>query len=138
MKPLILPILVCTAAWAQVADNPAALQREGADQREAIKVHDHIFLALGFGNTFLVTTPGGNVVIDTSSPVPARRHVKLLTAASAAPVRCIVLTHGHGDHAGGLSQWKTPTTQVIAQRNHVEFMNYQTRLQGFFALRNAA
>jgi alkyl sulfatase BDS1-like metallo-beta-lactamase superfamily hydrolase len=34
--------------------------------------------------------------------------------------------------------WKEAGTQVIAQKNHVEFMNYQARLNGFFARRNAA
>jgi hypothetical protein len=43
-----------------------------------------------------------------------------------------------GDHTGGVRLWKQDQTQVIAQKNHVEFMNYQTRLNGFFARRNAA
>src|SRR5204863_8823946 len=33
---------------------------------------------------------------------------------------------------------KQPRTQIIAQKNHVEFMNYQTRLAGFYQRRNAA
>jgi alkyl sulfatase BDS1-like metallo-beta-lactamase superfamily hydrolase len=34
--------------------------------------------------------------------------------------------------------WKEPGTQIIAQRNYTEFVNYVTRLEGFFAPRNAA
>jgi alkyl sulfatase BDS1-like metallo-beta-lactamase superfamily hydrolase len=110
----------------------------GSDQREALKVRDGIYQAIGFGNTFLVTTPEGNVIIDTSMPRPAQRHLKLLKAVSAAPVKYIILTHGHGDHTGGVPLWKEVGTEIIAQQEHVEFMHYQKRLAGFFARRNAA
>ena len=73
----------------------------GAGQREAIRLTDNIWQASGFGNTFLITTPEGNVIIDTSSAAPAQDHVKLLKAKSAAPVKYIILTHAHGDHTGG-------------------------------------
>ena len=86
----------------------------------------------------MVTTPEGNVIIDTSMPQVARRHQRLLKAVSGAPVRYIILTHGHGDHTGGVALWKEPGTHVVAQRNHVEFLNYQKRLENFFAIRNAA
>jgi alkyl sulfatase BDS1-like metallo-beta-lactamase superfamily hydrolase len=116
-------------------DNPL---RTGENQQEALRVNDAISLAYGFGNTFLVTTSDGNVVIDTSSIVRAPRARQLLQKQSAGPVKYIILTHGHGDHTGGVPLWKGPDTQVIAQKQHYEFINYQTRLAGFFAERNAA
>ncbi len=68
----------------------------------------------------------------------APRHKKLLEPLVKGPVRWIVLTHAHGDHTGGVALWKQPGTRVLAQRQHVEFMHYQARLEGFFAARNAA
>ncbi len=53
-------------------------------------------------------------------------------------MKYIILTHGHGDHTGGVGLWKEPGTEVIAQKNQVEFLNYQERLNRFFALRNSA
>jgi len=136
---MLLTTLVCLFSFAQeIPDNPVTLTREGLDRTEAVQITDHIFRAVGFGNTFLVTTSEGNVVIDTSSANVAPLHVKLLKAKSAAPVKYIILTHGHGDHTGGVALWKEAGTQVIAQKNIVEFLNYQTRLAGFFAERNAA
>jgi alkyl sulfatase BDS1-like metallo-beta-lactamase superfamily hydrolase len=130
--------LTARAVFAQLGANPLTPLREGLDRKEAVKITDNIYQAVGFGNTFLVTTPEGNVIIDTSSVLAAPLHVKLLKARSAAPVKYIILTHGHGDHTGGVALWKEPGTQVIAQRNQVEFLNYQERLNRFFALRNSA
>ena len=130
--------LAPAAALAQVqigVDNPL---RTGEGQQAALRVNDAIYLAYGFGNTFLVTTAAGNVVVDTSSVVRAPRARELLRRENAGPIKYIVLTHGHGDHTGGVPLWKGADTQVIAQKEHYEFINYQTRLAGFFAERNAA
>ncbi|MGH8236252.1 MAG: MBL fold metallo-hydrolase [Steroidobacteraceae bacterium] len=116
-------------------DNPL---RTGEGQQAAVRVNDAIYLAYGFGNTFLVTTSAGNVVIDTSSVVRAPRAKELLQRENAGAIKYIVLTHAHGDHAGGVPLWKAADTQVIVQKEHYEFVNYQTRLAGFFAERNAA
>src|SRR5690242_2180873 len=127
-----LAIFIALAATAAGQNSPLGA---GRDQREALKVNEAIYQATGFGNTFLVTTPAGNVIIDTSSPNSAPRHLKLLKAVSQAPVKYIILTHGHGDHIGGVAQWKGPGTEIIAQRQSVEFAHYQHRLQGFYARR---
>ncbi|MDQ6758540.1 MAG: alkyl/aryl-sulfatase [Acidobacteriota bacterium] len=135
-----VPVFAALLLKAQdpMPENPATLIQQGADQKEALRIHPAIYQAIGFGNTFLVTTSAGNVIIDTSMPGPAQRHVKLLKAVNDGPVKYIVLTHGHGDHTGGVRLWKQPGTKVIAQKNHTEFIDYQTRLSSFFALRNAA
>ena len=118
-----------------VANNPSELMRVGD---KVIKINEAISMVQGFGNTFMITTSEGNVIIDTSSVFHARKHHQLLTAENKSPVKYIILTHGHGDHTGGVPLWKETGTQIIAQKHHVDFMNYQTRLAGFYAKRNAA
>ena len=135
---ITLSAIASLRLFAQLSSNPVSPLREGLDRKEAFKITDNIYQAIGFGNTFLVTTPAGNVIIDTSSVVAAPLHVKLLKARSAGPVKYIILTHGHGDHTGGVPLWKEPGTEVIAQRNQTEFLNYQERLNRFFAIRNSA
>ncbi|MEW6126920.1 MAG: alkyl sulfatase dimerization domain-containing protein [Acidobacteriota bacterium] len=147
MKPLkifsqiVLLLIAFNFVFAQqeqMADDPLVLLRTGQDQKKALQVNEAIFQAIGFGNSFMVVTPAGNVIIDTSIAFNAARHKQLLTAESNAPIKYIILTHAHGDHIGGISAWKQPGTQIIAQKKHVDFQNYQARLNRFFALRNAA
>ena len=99
---------------------------------------DSIWMAPGFGNTFLIITTDGNVIVDTSIAPNAPRHRELLRKVSDAPVRYILLTHGHGDHNGGVATWKEAGTEVVAQREYAEILHYQNRLRGFFGRRNAA
>jgi glyoxylase-like metal-dependent hydrolase (beta-lactamase superfamily II) len=117
---VIVFVLASIRALAQLGSNPLSPLREGLDRKEAVKITDNIFEAIGFGNTFLVRTQEGNVIIDTSSVLAAPLHVKLLKARSAAPVKYIILTHGHPDHTGGVALWKQPGTEVIAQSHQVE------------------
>ncbi len=95
-------------------------------------------VAVPQSNTFFVVTPDGNVVIDTSGPAGALVHQRMLTAVSAAPIKAIVLTHGHGDHTGGVARWRQSGTEVVTHRSFPEFLQYQRRLAGFFGTRNAA
>jgi len=133
-------ILLLTSSMAMsgqqgMAQNPADLTRVG---NKVIKVNDAISMVEGFGNTFLLSTTDGNVIIDTSIAAHAQKHKPLLSAENKGPIKYIVLTHGHGDHTGGVALWKEPGTQIIAQKNHVEFTHYQARLGSFYARRNAA
>jgi len=136
---IVFPLIGAVTAQADVS--PLSLNdysRLGAQQTAATKVNDHIYMGLGFSNTFLVLTDDGNVVIDTSSAISARKHHQLLREVSPAPVRYIVLTHAHHDHTGGVSLWKEPQTQIVAQRKFIEMDRYQTRLSGYLSKTGAA
>ena len=105
---------------------------------KVVKISDSISMVRTTANVYLVTTPAGNVVIDTAMKDLAGEAKQLLSAENRGPTKYIILTHGHADHIGGISLWKEPGTQIIAQRNYVELVNYVARLEGFFAPRNAA
>src|SRR5579871_4032787 len=89
------------------------------DHAKVVKINDSIYMAPMGSNVYLVTTPDGNVVIDTAPARDAQEARELLRAVSQAPVKYIILTHGHADHIGGIDLWKQPETEIIAQRNYV-------------------
>jgi alkyl sulfatase BDS1-like metallo-beta-lactamase superfamily hydrolase len=103
-----------------------------------LQINDAVYQASGFGNTFLVVTAEGNVVIDTSLVLSAAAHRQALRAIDDGPIRAIILTHAHSDHTGGVGLWKEEGTEVIAQRSHAEFQHYQARLAPLFGYRNLA
>lgn len=131
---LSLPMIVASAA----EPDPVMFLRQGLDQESADHIVGPIYKATGFGNTFLIATEEGNVIIDTSLPSSASHHHKLLRAVDSKPIDYLILTHGHGDHTGGVDLWRSPKTRVVAHKNSVEFLHYQERLRPFFGLRNAA
>ncbi len=138
LATLVLCCWLAAAALCRPAAGQISLMQAGRGLTEPIKVNDAIYQAVGFGNTFLVLTPAGNVVIDTSIAGQAARHRAMLEKISQAPIKYIILTHGHGDHTGGVHLWKQDGTQIITQRNFPAFRAYQKRLQGYFNRSNAA
>lgn len=104
----------------------------------AMQITAGIYVALGFGNTFLVTTPAGNVLIDTSNALTAGAHREALRAIDPRPPEYIILTHGHADHTGGVRYYRGESTRVIAHEDHTEFMHYQHRVRGALDRRNAS
>jgi len=130
---LRIPVAVLSACAVMVIAASAPAQ----GQAKAVKITDSIYMAPMTSNVYLVMTQEGNVVIDTAPERDAHQAHDLLWAVSQNPVKYIILTHGHIDHIGGIGLWKQPGTQIIAQRNYVELVNYVARLDGFFAPRNA-
>jgi alkyl sulfatase BDS1-like metallo-beta-lactamase superfamily hydrolase len=129
----VLFFVLLAFAW-----NGMTAQAGDQDEPKTVKISDSIFMAPVGGNVYMVTTSEGNVIIDTGLSATAPEARKLLTAENHGLTRYIILTHGHADHIGGISLWREPGTSIIAQRNYIEFVNYTTRLEGFFAPRNAA
>lgn len=135
MRRLLIAACLACAGAGTAPGSAAAQQPE--EPTSAVRITDSIYMAPMTSNVYLVLTRAGNVVIDTAPERDAAQARQLLTAVSRARVRYIILTHGHADHIGGIQLWKQPGTRIIAQRNYVELVNYVTRLEGFFAPRNA-
>jgi len=128
--------LVTTIVLTLGAVAPASLALQGQEQESATRVADSVYAVFGGSNAYLVKTPNGNVLIDTCNPVDAPECLQILKAVSNAPVRYIIVTHAHWDHTGGVALWREAGTHIIAQRNQIEFLNYQRRLNNFYALRD--
>lgn len=94
----------------------AQLVRSGQQQTAAIDRGDGIWESRGVGNSYLVTTDEGDVLVNAGTLADARRGKALFAAVSANPLRHIILTQSHANQYGGLEVYKTPETEVIAHR----------------------
>jgi glyoxylase-like metal-dependent hydrolase (beta-lactamase superfamily II) len=92
-------------------------------------------------NLALIQIPGHTILIDTgfgfSSGGPGRGTALLLKECGVRPeeVNTIVITHGHGDHIGGLTEGGAPAmpdARVVISRKEFEFW-MEGQAERFFA-----
>lgn len=96
----------------------AELVRSGEGQSAAIQRGPGIFECRGIGNSYLLTTPAGDVLVNTGTLADAQRSRALFQSVSSQPIRYIILTQSHANQYGGLEVYKSPDNQVIAHRSY--------------------
>lgn len=94
----------------------AQMVQSGRGQTEAIDRGSGIWESRGIGNSYLVTTSEGDVLVNAGTLADAKRGKTLFAAVSGNPVRRIVLTQSHANQYGGLEVYKTDANEVIAHR----------------------
>jgi len=96
----------------------ASMIQAGKGQGEAIDRGHGIFESTGIGNSYLITTSEGDVLVNAGTLGDARRGLEKFQKISDRPVRYIVLTQSHANQFGGLEVYKTAENQVIVHRNY--------------------
>jgi glyoxylase-like metal-dependent hydrolase (beta-lactamase superfamily II) len=87
-----------------------------ASPRPLQKINDFIYCSPGVSNAYMLLAEGGRIVINTGMGFEAPAHIANFAQVCPGPTPHIILTQGHVDHVGGVSQFREPGTQVIAQR----------------------
>ena len=96
----------------------AEMIQSGDGQAQAIERAPGVYESRGIGNSYLLTTPAGDVLVNAGALGDAKRGKTLFAAVSDQPVRMIILTQSHANQYGGLEVYKTPENTVIAHRNY--------------------
>lgn len=102
---------------------------------EYLRLADGVYRIEGSCNAYLFTTADGSVLIDPAGADAAPEHFRKILAAH--PLKAILLTHAHEDHAAGFETWRAGADiPIIAQRKYRDYVEYKNELAGFFARRN--
>lgn len=110
----------------------AELVTSGVGQEVAIERAPGVYESRGVGNSYLLTTPAGDVLVNAGTLGDARRGRELFRKVSEGPVRYIILTQSHANQYGGLEIYKTSDNVVIAQRNYPEDRRYSEALSAHY------
>jgi alkyl sulfatase BDS1-like metallo-beta-lactamase superfamily hydrolase len=107
----------------------AELVKSGEGQDVAIERAPRVYESRGVGNSYLLTTPEGDVLVNAGTLGDARRGRELFSKVSSKPIRYIILTQSHANQYGGLELYKTSDNTVIAHRNYPEDRRYSEALR---------
>lgn len=110
----------------------ANMIRSGQGPQSAIERARGVYESRGIGNSYLLTTPAGDVLVNAGALADARRGKTLFARVSQNPIRFIVLTQSHANQYGGLELYKTPENQVIAHRGYLEDRQYNDMLSPYY------
>ena len=108
MKKTLIALTCCMTASVAQADTPEAAllkQRTAEFRQDVVRVADNVYTFTGHSVqpvSMIVGTNGLNVVdtgIDTRSAQGVLTEMRKITPL---PVKAVILTHGHGDHIGGV------------------------------------
>lgn len=114
----------------------AGLVLAGDEQKEAVALADFIYMAKDISNAYLVTTPGGDVMVNTGFMDNALRTKSLLAPHRTGPLRYIIVTQAHADHYGGVPAMRESETRVIAERRFVDTWRYFSILAPYLGRRS--
>ena len=112
---LVFGALSLTASALQQPPRPAA------SAIEVEKLSDNLYVlkalsAGGGGNTSVLVTANGVVVVDTKNPGWGQPLLEKIKTLTNKPVTMIINTHTHGDHVSGNVEFPA-TVEVVAHEN---------------------
>jgi alkyl sulfatase BDS1-like metallo-beta-lactamase superfamily hydrolase len=121
------------------ADHPLVALCKWDPAAPAERIAPDVLMSRSTSNSYLVSTRGGDVVINTGTAYQGRRHRERYEEAlgRALRVRAIVLTQSHDDHFGGWHDFAAAGADTIAHREYLENRAARRLLRDFFAPRSS-
>lgn len=98
-------VLVCANAFGATAAEELLHARNAEFEQEIIEVAPGVYTAVGFGvsPTSMIVGETGVVIVDTQiDSTTAQAVLSEFRKITDKPVSGIIMTHGHGDHTGGV------------------------------------
>jgi glyoxylase-like metal-dependent hydrolase (beta-lactamase superfamily II) len=110
----------------------AEMVQSGNASPEAIQRAEGIWESRGIGNSYLVTTDAGDVLVNAGTLADARRGQNHFSRISDHQIRYIILTQSHANQYGGLELYKTAENLVVAHRIYPQDRTYGDLLSAHY------
>src|SRR5262245_39557741 len=108
---------------------PQAAQAITGEKAEFKKVADDVYAFVGKlndANALVVVTGQGVVVVDTGNNPPETRLLQnFIRSVTSQPVRYVIITQNHGDHAGGTPAFAPPAHVIVQERVAKDWASYK-------------
>lgn len=118
-----------------MAQSLDSLVKQGEGDQDAVDLGDGIFMSRNIANSYLVTSPDGDVMINTGTHFEADGIKARFAEVSSGPLRVVTFTQGHPDHVGGWDWFNAPEVETIAQASHADVREYWRNLHPFYVRR---
>ncbi|MCF7847744.1 MAG: MBL fold metallo-hydrolase [Kiritimatiellales bacterium] len=124
MKKILTAFALFLAASVLGTDSPetALLKKRSAEfRKDVVRVADNVYTFTGYSvqPVSMIVGTDGLVIVDTGMDTQSATSVlSEMRKITDLPVKAIILTHGHGDHTGGLPVFAAEGTPVIWARGN--------------------
>ena len=99
---------------------PQAAYAITGEKAEFKKIADDVYAFVGKlndANALVVVTAQGVVVVDTGNNPPETRSLQnFIKSVTSQPVRYVIISQNHGDHAGGTPAFAPPAHVIVHER----------------------
>jgi alkyl sulfatase BDS1-like metallo-beta-lactamase superfamily hydrolase len=109
---------------------PTMFDHRFAGSMPLFAVNDFIHGVEAISNVYLVNTADGDIQINAGMGFEAPAIREQLAPHRKGPLPFLILTQGHVDHVGGVSQLRQLETKLIAQQNNPECQKDDERISG--------
>ena len=109
---------------------PTMFDHRFAGMMPSFAVNDFIHGVEAISNVYLISTGDGDIQINAGMGFEVPKIREQLAPYRDGPLPYIILTQGHVDHVGGVSQMRQPETRLVAQQNNPECQKDDERIGG--------
>jgi len=99
------------------------------EKAEFKQVADDVYAFIGKrndANALVIVTTQGVVVVDTGNNPPETRLLQnFIKSVTSQPVRYVVISQNHGDHAGGTPAFAPPAHVIVQERVAKDWASYK-------------
>lgn len=113
-----------------VAERPTMFDHRFAGMKPSFTVAEGVHGIESISNVYLINTSDGDIQINGGMGFEAATIREQLAPYRKGPLPYLILTQGHADHVGGVSQLRAPETKLVAHESNSECQKDDERISG--------